>query len=100
MRSVLIIHGVNDKIVPFAGAPDMVNRTKEVGVVCELYAIEGAGHGVNLSKAIDGITLSRQNLRKLAVEMLRRGSQPVLKENVDAAEILKKWLEQVGAPEK
>ena len=66
---VLIIHGVNDNIVPFSGAQDIVNRTKEVGVVCELYAIEDAGHGVNLNKEIDGVTLLQRIVNFLDTQL-------------------------------
>ncbi len=57
---VLIIHGVNDKVVPYSGAENIVKRTKAVGVACELYAIADAGHGVSLSKVIDGVTLTQR----------------------------------------
>lgn len=66
---VLIIHGVDDKIVPFTGAEDIVKRTKVVGVICELYAIEGAGHGVNLNKEIDGVTLIQRIVNFLDTQL-------------------------------
>jgi para-nitrobenzyl esterase len=57
---VIIIHGTNDQTVKFTGAEDIVKRTKEVGVVCELCAIQGAGHGVNLANEFEGVALTQR----------------------------------------
>ena len=41
---VCIIHGTEDKGVPFSEALNITNRCKEVGVYCELHPLEGEGH--------------------------------------------------------
>lgn len=66
---VLIIHGTNDQIVKFSGAEDIVRRCQEVGVTCELYAIQGAGHGVPLTQAYDGVPLQQRIADFLDVQM-------------------------------
>lgn len=57
---VLIIHGTEDKVVNYSGAKDIVRRCKEVGVTCELYAIQGAGHGVPLGQEYEGVKLNQR----------------------------------------
>jgi acetyl esterase len=42
----LLIHGTADRLVPFAQSQAMCNRMKETGGSCELYSVEGAGHGI------------------------------------------------------
>lgn len=41
---VLIIHGTEDKVVPYSEAKNISRRCKEVGVYCSLHPLEGAGH--------------------------------------------------------
>lgn len=41
---VLIIHGKEDEVVPFSEAINISKRAQEVGVYCELHALEGEGH--------------------------------------------------------
>jgi acetyl esterase/lipase len=57
---VLIIHGTQDQVVKYSGAEDIVRRCKAVGVTCELYAIEGAGHGVPLGREYEGVALNQR----------------------------------------
>jgi acetyl esterase len=42
----LLIHGTADRLVPFAQSQAMCNRMKTMGASCELYSVEGAGHGI------------------------------------------------------
>jgi acetyl esterase len=42
----LLIHGTADRLVPFAQSQAMCNRMKGNGASCELFAVEGAGHGI------------------------------------------------------
>ncbi len=42
----LLIHGTADRLVPFAQSTDMCARLKATGAQCELYPIEGGGHGM------------------------------------------------------
>lgn len=54
---IIIIHGTEDHTVSFSLAEAIVARAAEVGVPCELYAIEGAGHGVSLGTEVEGVVL-------------------------------------------
>ena len=54
---VIIIHGTEDELVPLQQAKNIKRRAGEVGVVCELLAIDGAGHGMALDQELDGVTL-------------------------------------------
>lgn len=44
MPPVLVIHGTEDKNVPFETAQTFVERMKEANQLCEFHPIEGAGH--------------------------------------------------------
>ena len=46
MPPFLLIHGTADSLVPFQQSCDMCDRMKKVGASCELYPVEGAGHGI------------------------------------------------------
>ena len=46
MPPFLLIHGTADPLVPFEQSREMCARMKSVGAQCELYPVEGAGHGV------------------------------------------------------
>jgi acetyl esterase/lipase len=54
---IIIVHGTEDRTVPFSLAEAIVVRAAEVGVAYELYAVEGAGHGVSLGTEVDGVVL-------------------------------------------
>jgi dipeptidyl aminopeptidase/acylaminoacyl peptidase len=42
----LLIHGAADAIVPYEQSERMCNKMREVGGVCELYPVQGGGHGL------------------------------------------------------
>ncbi len=42
----LLIHGTGDRLVPYAQSQAMCSRMKSAGASCELYTVEGAGHGI------------------------------------------------------
>lgn len=46
MPPFLFIHGTKDQQVPYEQSPLFCNRMKEVGASCEVYTVEGAGHGI------------------------------------------------------
>ena len=46
MPPFLFIHGTADSLVPFSQSTQMCARMKQVGASCEVYPVEGAGHGV------------------------------------------------------
>ncbi len=66
---VLIIHGVKDNVVPYSGAEAIVKQAKAVGVASELYAIADGGHGVPLSKVVDGVTLTQRIVNFLDTQL-------------------------------
>ena len=46
MPPVLLIHGTSDSLVPFQQSTQMCDRMRSVGAACEVFPIEGAGHGM------------------------------------------------------
>ncbi|MGI8959565.1 MAG: alpha/beta fold hydrolase [Bryobacteraceae bacterium] len=46
MPPFLFIHGTADSLVPFTQSSDMCNRMQQVGATCEVYPVEGGGHGM------------------------------------------------------
>ncbi|MDQ2840780.1 MAG: alpha/beta hydrolase [Acidobacteriota bacterium] len=46
MPPFLFIHGSADPLVPFSQSTEMCDRMKEAGASCEVYPVEGAGHGI------------------------------------------------------
>jgi acetyl esterase len=42
----LLIHGTQDRLVPFRQSEVMCDRMRSAGASCELYRVEGAGHGI------------------------------------------------------
>jgi alpha-L-fucosidase 2 len=46
MPPLLLIHGTADTLVPFEQSRAMCERVKAVGGSCELYPVDGAGHGI------------------------------------------------------
>lgn len=46
MPPFLFIHGTADPLVPFSQSTSMCERMREAGASCEVYPLEGAGHGI------------------------------------------------------
>jgi alpha-L-fucosidase 2 len=46
MPPFLFIHGTADRLVPFEQSEAMCARMKTVGASCEVFPVEGAGHGM------------------------------------------------------
>jgi acetyl esterase len=46
MPPFLFIHGTADSLVPFAQSREMCSRMRQVGASCEVYPVEGGGHGM------------------------------------------------------
>jgi acetyl esterase len=46
MPPFLFVHGTEDPLVPFSQSRDMCNRMRQAGASCEVYPVEGAGHGL------------------------------------------------------
>jgi len=47
MPPFLLVHGTSDRLVPYQQSVDMCARMRKAGANCELYPVEGGGHGVN-----------------------------------------------------
>jgi alpha-L-fucosidase 2 len=46
MPPFLLIHGTGDSLVPFQQSKAMCERMKAAGASCEVYPVQGAGHGI------------------------------------------------------
>ena len=46
MPPFLLIHGTADPLVPFSQSTAMCNKMQSVGASCQLYPVQGAGHGI------------------------------------------------------
>lgn len=46
MPPFLFIHGTADTLVPFTQSRAMCDRMKEAGASCEVYPVDGGGHGI------------------------------------------------------
>ncbi len=46
MPPFLFIHGTADPLVPYTQSTSMCERMREAGASCEVYPLEGAGHGI------------------------------------------------------
>ena len=46
MPPFLFIHGTEDSLVPFSQSTDMCQRMRQAGATCEVYPVEGGGHGL------------------------------------------------------
>ncbi len=42
----LLIHGTADRLVPFSQSVAMCNSLRRSGAACDLYPVDGAGHGI------------------------------------------------------
>ena len=46
MPPFLFIHGTADPLVPFGQSTDMCERMRQAGASCQVYPVDGAGHGI------------------------------------------------------
>ncbi len=46
MPPFLFIHGTADPLVPISQSRDMCSRMRQVGASCEVFPVEGVGHGI------------------------------------------------------
>jgi acetyl esterase len=46
MPPFLFIHGTQDSVVPFSQSVEMCSRIKQAGGSCEVYGVQGGGHGI------------------------------------------------------
>ena len=52
MPPFLLIHGTADTLVPFDQSVQMCRKILEAGASCELYLVDGAGHGIRWWEAV------------------------------------------------
>jgi acetyl esterase len=69
MPPFLLIHGTDDRLVPFQESRAMCDRIKSVGGKCELYPVRGAGHGFRWWSASATAAYQREMLRWLSLEL-------------------------------
>ena len=46
MPPFLFIHGTDDRLVPYQQSVDMCNRMRQAAASCQLFPVDGAGHGI------------------------------------------------------
>ncbi len=57
----LLIHGTADTLVPFEQSREMCAKVRQAGGVCELYPVEGGGHGIRWWEA-DHLTSYKEHM--------------------------------------
>ncbi len=60
MPPFLMIHGTADSLVPFHQSQRMCQRMESVGASCELYPVEGGGHGIRWWDHVPGMAGYKQ----------------------------------------
>ncbi|MBI2688284.1 MAG: alpha/beta hydrolase [Acidobacteria bacterium] len=68
MPPYLMIHGTEDKAVPYEQSPMMCAKMKEAGVPCEVFTVEGAPHGIGPWEKVPAY----QKYKEKMVEWLRQ----------------------------
>lgn len=69
MPPFLLIHGTDDALVPFQQSREMCRRMTEVGASCQIYAVEGGGHGIRWWESYPKLAAG---YKQKMVEWLRR----------------------------
>jgi alpha-L-fucosidase 2 len=64
----LLIHGTQDGVVPFEQSVDMCNAMRKAGAACDLYPVDGGGHGVRWWESIPGQTAYKQYFTRWLAE--------------------------------
>jgi acetyl esterase len=58
----LLIHGTADPVVPFEQSVDLCAAMHKTGSACELYAVDGAGHGLRWWESANRMTGYKQHM--------------------------------------
>ncbi len=71
MPPFLLIHGTADPLVPFSQSSSMCSRMQSAGAACELYPVEGAGHGMRWWESSPGLAQAykREMIRWLRAQL-------------------------------
>ena len=56
MPPFLLIHGTDDRLVPFDQSERMCAAVRKAGGSCELYTVRGGGHGMRWWESVPGLT--------------------------------------------
>ena len=68
MPPFLFIHGTADPLVPFSQSREMCQRMRQAGAGCEVYPVEGAGHGLRWWESYPNVA---QAYKRKMVQWLR-----------------------------
>jgi acetyl esterase len=73
MPPFLFIHGTADSLVPITQSTDMCDRMHEVGASCDVYPIDGAGHGLRWWQSADRSAAERKMVDWLGQQLRSSG---------------------------
>jgi alpha-L-fucosidase 2 len=76
MPPFLFIHGTADSLVPISQSTTMCKRMREAGASCEVYPIEGAGHGIRWWTASEGAIADKKMVEWLERELSNSAASP------------------------
>ena len=58
----LLIHGTADQVVPYQQSVDLCAAMHKTGSACELYKVDGAGHGLRWWESANRLTAYKQRM--------------------------------------
>jgi dipeptidyl aminopeptidase/acylaminoacyl peptidase len=67
----LMIHGTADSLVPLQQSVDMCAALQASGAACELYRVDGAGHGIQWWNGRPDLTAYKQHMMRWLSDTLR-----------------------------
>jgi acetyl esterase len=67
----LLIHGTQDTLVPFEQSKEMCDALRMAGSVCEIYPVEGAGHGLRFWESEPDLTAYKRYMTSWLDRKLR-----------------------------
>jgi len=71
----LLIHGTRDMLVPFEQSKAMCDAMRAAGSSCELYPVDGGGHGLRWWESVPGQTAYKQVMVRWLDTKLRQPKQ-------------------------
>jgi alpha-L-fucosidase 2 len=69
MPPFLLIHGTDDALVPLSQSTAMCKRMREAGATCDVYPVDGAGHGIRWWTASERASAERKMISWLDSEL-------------------------------
>lgn len=66
----MLIHGTADTVVPFQQSVDLCSALRKAGSTCELYPVEGGGHGLRWWEPARRLTVYKQDMVRWLTEQL------------------------------